>query len=251
MHQGIAASLFLVPFCVSVLFAQDSTRVPRFAPLDPIPELVSFFAPFFLPKLFNDVQSLRLYIQGEEFSEFRRSYGDDRSLDAIFYQAVRLSWNNIYEALFISLIATLDHRTVGINLPVIGPLLWIPLTSEFQEEFQRRVHALPGQLYHDSPPGPDGDRDKLQHFFGSAFVTYVSERPEQAEALGAFIEVWEERIIVEGALDDRDIRANEQGQLFGAALLQGGPTRPSRFLDVTVPTAQQIRQISDSLEVIR
>ncbi len=251
MPRRIAAGLFLVPFCVVFLFAQDSTRVPRFAPLDPIPEIVSFFAPFFFPKLFNDVQSLRLYIQGEQFSEFRRTYGDARSLDAIFYKAVRLSWNNIYEALFISLIATLDHRTVGIDLPIIGPILWFPLTSEFPEEFQHRVTALPDHIYHDSPSGPAGDRDKLQHFFGSAFVTYISERTEQAEAMGAFIEVWEERIVVDGALDDRDMRANRQGQLFGAALLQGGPTRPSRFLDIEFSTAQQTKRISDSLEVMR
>jgi len=249
VSRGIAVGFLVVPFCVGVLFSQDSTRVPRFAPLEPIPEFVSFFAPFFLPKLFNDVQSLRLYIQGEQFSEFRRTYGDARSLDAIFYQAVRISWNNIYEALFISLIATLEHRTVGIDLPVIGPLLWIPLTSEFPEEFQRRVLALPRQLYRDSPSGPAGDRDKLQHFFGSAFVTYISERPEQAEALGTFVEVWEERIIVEGALDDRDMRANRQGQLFGAALLQGGATRPSKFLEVISSTAQQTKRTSDSLEV--
>jgi hypothetical protein len=128
----------------------------------------------------------------------------------------------------------MEHRNFGIRIPVVGPLLWVPLTSEFPEEFHKRVHALPTRLYADTPPDSDGDRDKLQHFFGSAFLSYTFESPGVSERIGEFIEWGEDKFVVEGALDERDNRANRQGQRFGLWLLSDDSVRPSRFLRVPV-----------------
>jgi hypothetical protein len=129
----------------------------------------------------------------------------------------------------------MDHQRVGVRLPLIGAILWFPLTSEFGGEFRARVDALPSRLYADTPPGRGGDRDKLQHFFGSAFLTAVTESAESADRVGLFIEWGEERFIVGGLNDERDVRANRQGERFGLHLLSDPDTRPSRFFTTDVP----------------
>ena len=191
---------------------------------------VSFFAPLVFPKIIQDGYRLKEYIVSEEFARVRRERGDAAAVDAIFERASTLSWNNYYEALLISLVATMDHRRFGVRLPVLGPLLWAPLTSEFPEEFAGRVNALPSKLYADTPVGEAGDRDKLQHFFGSAFLTYLFESSEVAERFGTFVEMGEEAFIVDGVLDERDFRANKQGEEFGLRLLEDGHACPSSFL---------------------
>ncbi|MBI5472923.1 MAG: hypothetical protein HY961_11315 [Ignavibacteriae bacterium] len=216
----------------SIALAQSPA--PQFPPRDDVPEIVSFFAPVLFPKLIQDGFQLKEYVRSEEFAEFRTRFGDLYAVDAIFDEAMRLSWNNVYEALLISLVATMDHSKFGVKLPVVGALLWVPLTSEFDEEFSQRVAALPRRLYADSPPDGAGDRDKLQHFFGSAFLAYTFESREAAERVGDFIEWGEDKVIVDGALDERDFRSNRHGQEFGMSLLDDDGTMPSQFLKYSV-----------------
>lgn len=210
--------------------ARSQESKPVFSPRQNIPEIVSFFAPLFLPKLLQDGVRLKEYIVSEEFAAFKERYGDRYAVDAIFDEAMRLSWNNIHEALIISCAATMDHRKFGVKLPLLGPLLWVPLSSEFEDEFRLRVHALPRKLYPDTPPGDAGDRDKLQHFFGSAFLSYTFASRSISERIGEFIEWGEEAFVVDGALDERDFRANRQGQEFGLRLLDDEEVLPSSFL---------------------
>jgi hypothetical protein len=194
-----------------------------------IPEIVRFFAPFVLPKVVQDAYRLKEYIRSDSFARVRAFRGDLAAVDDIFHQSMILSWGNTYEALFLSFVGTMDHRRFGIRLPVLGALLWFPLTSEFEDEFRERVKALPRLLYNDSPE--EGDRDKLQHFFGSAFITYTFESTESAEQIGELVERGEDLFVVDGILDERDTRANRQGQVFGLKLLRGVPVRPSDCLD--------------------
>jgi len=207
----------------------SAVNKPLFPPYEDIPEAVSFLAPFIVPKIFQDCARLKEYILSEEFQRFRQMHGDVLAVDAVFDRAVRLSWNNDYEALFISLFATMDHRNFGVRFPFLGALLWLPLTSEFQDEFEARISALPKALYPDTPSGPAGDRDKLQHFFGSAFFTFLLESAQAADRLGSFVELGEEMFIVGGVNDARDVRSNRQGEQFGLALLRDRTVRPSVF----------------------
>lgn len=226
----LAAILATIALCSPRVHSQVTP--PRFAPRPDVPDLVSFFAPLVLPKVVQDTYRLKEFVRSPEFAEFRSTYGDVYAVDAIFDAAMRFSWNNTYEALFITLTATMDHRRFGVRVPLLGSLLWVPLTSEFEEEFQQRVKALPRLLYHDSPKG--GDRDKLQHFFGSALLAFLFESREAADRVGEFIEWGEDRIIVDGVLDERDFRANRQGQEFGMALLEDREVMPSMFLRVAL-----------------
>jgi hypothetical protein len=190
----------------------------------------SFVGSLVPPKLAQDVHGLREFIRSDEFANARAQGGDLVAIDRIFTEAKELSWQNTYEALLISFVATMDHRRVGVDLPLLGPLLWFPLTSEFEEEFAARLQALPRMLYLDSPKDEHGDRDKLQHFFGSAFLAYVFESRESAERVGETVELGEAQFIVGGVLDQRDRRANRHGQNFGLALLYNEYAMPSESL---------------------
>jgi hypothetical protein len=198
-----------------------------------LPERVlSFFSPLIIPKLFQDVHRLKEFIRSEEFSALRAVHGDLYAVDEIFRKSLEITWSNTYEALFISTFAVMNHRSVGVDLPLIGDLFWFPLTSEFPEEFDERVRNLPGRLYPDSPDGYQRDRDKVQHFFGSAFVQFVTESNDGAARVGDMVEFGEEKFIVGGRFDERDRRANRQGRSFGIALLAGREVLPSDFLSL-------------------
>ncbi len=228
--RRITLVAILVGTVAMPMIAQEQFPVAPLEPPERIPEALSFFAPFFIPKILQDEYRLKEYICGEEFARFRRVYGDVQAVDAIFRRALHLCWNNTGEALIICLLSTMDHRSFGIYLPLVGDLVWVPLTSEFPDEFQQRVSALPQKLYPDSPPGNAGDRDKLQHFFGSAYLALVTESAESAERTGEFIEWGEEEFIVGGVNDWRDLRADRQGGQFGLGLLSDLELRPSSFL---------------------
>jgi hypothetical protein len=204
----------------------------------PLADLASALSVILIPKIFADVTSLRDYIRSEEFALLRMERGDLRAVDAIFEEASRLCWGNRGEALYVTAMATMDHRKVGVRVPELGPFLWFPLTSEFEDDFADRVARLPSALYPDSPPGPAGDRDKLQHFFGSAFLTFLSGSIETADEAGRFVEWGEGAFIVDGLADNRDFRADRHGQDFGLRLQSDPSALPSesfRFAIARLP----------------
>jgi hypothetical protein len=209
--------------------------LPPLPPREHVPAVLTFLSPLLLPKVWQDCFLLKEYIRSEELASARSARGDLYAVDCVFDRAMRLCWDNVYEALFVSTFAVMDHERFGVRLPLPGAVLWFPLTSEFGGEFRARVDALPSRLYADTPPGHEGDRDKLQHFFGSAFLSALTESPEGADRFGLLIEWAEELFIVGGVNDDRDVRANRQGERFGLRLLSDTDTRPSLFFTAGVP----------------
>ncbi len=115
---------------------------------------------------------------------------------------------------------------------------YVPLSNESQEEFDLRVSMLPSRLYPDTPPGAAGDHDKLQHFFGSAFLTVAFESESGADRTGVFVEEGEEIFIVGGVNDERDLRADRDGRRFGRALLEDNRLFPSHYLTGRRDTAR-------------
>lgn len=189
--------------------------------------LVSFLSPLLIPKLIGDGAEVKAYVRSPEFAAVRRRAGDRRSIDFLFRTSLSIAWDNTAEGLLLTFFSVMDHRSFGVKAPLIGTALWVPLTSEFDDDFRRRVDALPTNLYPDTPPGRSGDRDKLQHFFGSAFLTYVTESDGAAERMGSFIEWGEDLFIVGGVSDPRDLRANAEGRDFARALLDDPDALPS------------------------
>ncbi len=207
--------------------AQSADRLSRYFEFEdkfPFSYLLTYFPPMFLQ---HDVQ-LKQFIRTKTFGEIRTRYGDARAADAIFVRAMNLTDNNTAMALLLSSLASFDHDIVGLKIPVFN--MYLPLTSESRDDFERRIRHLPRRLFADTPADSTGDRDKLQHFFGSAFLAFTCESEGSADRVGNFIETGEEAMIVGGVNDPRDVRANRRGQQFGLALLEDNRRYPSEFI---------------------
>jgi len=213
--------------------------LPALEDIHPLQEAV---LPLLLPLVFNNVQQLKLLMRDEEFQGIRRRWGDRHAVDVAFRWAEQLCWNNRAIALFITFAATIDHRNVGFRIPLLGPVLWLPLTGEFPDEFVERVRALPSDLFPDSPPGETGDRDKLQHFFGSAFLAYVFGGSEPAERVGEFVEWGEDAFVVDGVYDLRDQEANARGRRFAARLRDDREALPSADMNAPLGRSASVEQ---------
>lgn len=191
--------------------------------------MITLFPPF----LFQNISEMKSYVRSDEFSKFKNQNGDLAAVDEIFHHAYKLARGNTSIALLLCTSATLDHYTLGIRVPILN--IYIPLTDETKEEFQRRVDNLPAQIYLNSPKTKHGDRDKLQHFFGSAFLMYVFESQDAAQNYSEFVEKFEDRYIKDGNYDIYDMKANEDGQRFGWLLMKNKNAKPSDILFTVAP----------------
>lgn len=193
--------------------------------------LIRFIGGLFTPDLIKETRQIRAYVRDPRFSVLMSRCGDMRAVDAIYLKALKIADHNIARALFLSMVATLDHQNVDLKIPVLGTL-GVPLTFEEDSLFKARYGSLPSRLYFDTPAG--GDKDKLQHLFGSAYIAFASESRELARSSGDFVEWGEAKFVVGGVDDPRDRRANKQGERFGHDLLTVKNLLPSDYLNLSV-----------------
>lgn len=181
----------------------------------------------YLPSPFNDELQLKRYLRDERFIALRKLHDDTLAVDAIYDRAMLITEGNIRHALLICTIAVLDHHSVGLRLPLIG-YLFIPLTMENDSLFRRRRTNLPKKLLDDNPRA--SDKDKLQHFFGSALLAYLTNSDTFTAFVGDMLELGEDRFVLGGRNDARDQLANERGREFGLGLLRDHELLPSDVL---------------------
>jgi hypothetical protein len=193
--------------------------------------LLRFIGGVFTPDIIKETKQIRAYIRDQRFAELVKRCGAVRAMDFIYLRALTISDHNISRGLFLSMIACLDHQNVDVKIPIIG-VLDLPMTFEEDSLFKARYANLPSRLYDDTPR--EGDKDKLQHFFGSAYIAYASESRELARTSGDLIEWGEARFVVGGVDDPRDRRANKQGERFGHDLLTVKNLLPSDYLNLTI-----------------
>lgn len=181
------------------------------------------------PQVIHDTNLIRRYIRDARYAELMKRCGDMRAIDAIYLRALRIADYNIMRGLLLSMMAVLEHQQIEFRMPVVKSLS-IPLSFEEDSLFAQRVRNLPRHVYYDTPDSRMGDRDKLQHFFASAYIAYASETPELASGAGNAVEWGEAKFVVGGADDIRDKRANKQGELFGRDLIDVKNLLPSDYL---------------------
>lgn len=180
-----------------------------------------------LPSLFRNQLRLKEYIRDPRFFALRRSFDDTLAVDAIFDRAMLLSDGNVKEALWISLFSVMDHRQLGFRIPLLGTIR-IPLTFESDSSFKLRRTNLPKRVLNDQ--NRTTDKDKLQHFFGSAFLAYETNSDSFVEWIGNLLEMGEDKFVVDGTDDPRDRLANAKGREFGLRLLKDETVLPSDIL---------------------
>ncbi len=180
-----------------------------------------------LPDLFQNQIRLKEFIRDPRFYALRKTYDDTLGVDAIFDRAMLLSDGNVKEALWICLFSVMEHRSMGFRMPLIGTV-YIPLTFESDSVFKLRKTNLPKKVLNDKVV--TSDKDKLQHFFGSAFLAYETNSNSFVEWIGNLLEIGENKFVVGGNDDPRDKAANAKGREFGLGLLKDNTLLPSDIL---------------------
>ena len=188
-----------------------------------------FVSDIFTPQIVIDTKEIREYVRDPRFKELMSRCGDMRAIDGIYLKALRIAEYQTGRALFLSMMAVLEHQKVALKIPIVQSLS-LPLTFEEDSHFKARVGNLPSRVYADSPGGKEGDKDKLQHFFASAYLAYAAESTDLARTTGNLVEWGEASFVVGGADDPRDKRANRHGEAFGRDLLSVKTLLPSDYL---------------------
>jgi hypothetical protein len=188
------------------------------------------------------VNHISQYIASENFFNLKKEIGDISAVDSIYSTALQFTDQNIAEALLGLMLATVPYRKVPVKVPLLGFILYYPLTSADSETFLTKNENLPKNLFFDSPQNNFGDKDKLAHFFGSAFLSYESKFFDLGKLIGYFVEAFEESFKVQSSVDIRDLDVNEYGRFFGELLKENDNLLPSqifllrsiRFLRVSI-----------------
>jgi hypothetical protein len=131
---------------------------------------------------------------------------------------------DLESALFASMLGTIEHEILPLH--VIGIHISLPLTTESSSRFALRVSHLPEHLYHTT----EGDRDKIQHFFGNAWIKQVAGMDWLAQVAGWLVEKGE-GLFVDGSDDDpRDLHADYDGIRFSTEATVNSNSPPSHYL---------------------
>lgn len=176
------------------------------------------------------VNNISEYIASEHFINLRNKIGDLSATDSIYAEALSLNRNNYSEALLSLMFATVPYREVPIQIPIIKTLVDYPLISADSETYQMKNKNLPRYLFFDTPNDNYGDKDKLAHFFGSAFLSYESNIFDLGKLIGYFVEAFEESFKVQSGVDVRDLDVNDYGRLFGKILKENKKILPSQII---------------------
>jgi hypothetical protein len=191
----------------------------------PFPGIWAMLRRALLPEPLGIMYELRGYITDLEPTEPRTHERDLKLLDALFDRAVYLAEGDIHAALLALTWATLPYHRFPAVVPFVGWTVTVPVSTESRSAFLRRLANLPGLLLPDTPPSLD--RDKLPHFFGSAYMQCVVNEPTLADALGYGVEWLEQVFKLEGFHDERDIMVNRMGIVFAMQLQRQRAVRPS------------------------
>lgn len=171
------------------------------------------------------------FISSEYFSSLKKTNNDLALVDTIYLRAVKFYNNDYSESLLALTFACLPYREMNLKIPVIPITVTIPLPAVPNPLFTQKTKNLPAKLLIDSPENEFGDKDKLSHFFGTAFIEYNFPFFNISKFLGIFVEKFEETFYVQGAMDNRDLKVNRLGAKFGKSLRDNGSLLPSEFFN--------------------
>ncbi len=156
-------------------------------------------------------------------------YNQISELDTIFRQSKDLCDDSYSEALITLTFACLPFRAFAVRIPVVKAQLMYNVYSADSATFERKNDFLPNNVYFDSPKSRFGDKDKLAHFFGAAFLGYVTGSVNIPDYIGCLVEVFEEVFKVDSSIDLRDVRTNKLGGRFGRMLRKKPEANPSMY----------------------
>ena len=181
-------------------------------------------------RLSKGVNYISGFVASERFAGLRKNNDDLALADSIYLRAVKFENQNYSEALFALTFAAIPYRVIPIKFPLLPFIIHYPLTSANINVYNKKNEQFPRYFYFDSPNNNYGDKDKLAHFYGSAFITYGSNIFDLGDLIGYFVEVFEQNFKVQSGVDPRDLHTNELGDMFGEILKNNNEVLPSQVM---------------------
>lgn len=180
--------------------------------------------------LSKGVNYLSEFISSDYFSELKKENTDLALVDTIYIRAIHFYNYDYQEALLALTFTTIPFQRVPLVIPLIKSRLYFPLISANDSISKLKNQNLPAHLFYDSPDDEVGDKDKLAHFFGNAFIGYAENILNLADVFGYFVEVFEEDFKSQSKIDFRDVDVNWYGVLFGDILETNKNILPSQIM---------------------
>jgi hypothetical protein len=180
--------------------------------------------------LSKSVNYLSDFIASEYFNKLKPNNSDLVLVDTIYLRSINYFNQNLSEALLSLTFATIPYKEVPIQIPLFNWTIDFPLVSSSDSIFNLKNKNLPKNILFDSPQTEYGDKDKLAHFFGNAFIGYHSDIFDLGNVIGYFVEAFEEDFKVQSSVDERDLIVNNLGNIFGKAVNRNAKILPSSVL---------------------
>jgi hypothetical protein len=176
------------------------------------------------------VNYLSDFIASDYFLELKKENSDLALVDTLYLHAINYYQNDYAEAFLALTFVTIPYREVPLKIPLFNIRLYYPLISADEKTFNLKNKNLPSHFLHDSPNNDFGDKDKLAHFFGNAYIGYAESILDLADVFGYFVEAFEEDFKAQSKIDFRDMEVNWFGVLFGNLLEENKKILPSEVL---------------------
>lgn len=180
--------------------------------------------------LSKGVNYLSEFIASDYFLDLKKNYSDLDLVDSIYIRALEFYDYDYEEALLALTFATIPFRKVPLVIPFINVRIYYPLISANDSISNLKNQNLPAKLFYDTPDDSGGDKDKLAHFFGNAFIGYAENVLKLADVFGYFVEAFEEDFKAQSEVDFRDVDVNWYGVLFGDMLELNKKILPSQIM---------------------
>ncbi|HEY3876586.1 MAG TPA: hypothetical protein VGM92_14010 [Candidatus Kapabacteria bacterium] len=168
--------------------------------------------------------AMRSFIRSVAFGAYETQVTPDKAFDEIYFESMALAHGNRSIAFLAASFGCFEHE--WIPLKFFGSELDIPLTSENHARFLQRLGHLPTHLYRTS----EDDRDKLQHFFASAWLKSIFGMNWLVHLAGHTVESGEDLFVIGGSIDPRDLHANNDGLHFELRSEEDPEAFPSQAL---------------------
>lgn len=181
-------------------------------------------------KLSKGVNYISGFIASEYFLELKTTNTDLALVDSMYLQTIKFYDYDYDEALLALTFATIPFRKVPLVIPLFNIRVYYPLISANDSISNLKNQNLPGKLFYDTPNDSGGDKDKLAHFFGNAFIGYAENVLKLADVFGYFVEAFEEDFKAQSQVDFRDVDVNWYGVLFGDLLEVNKNILPSQVM---------------------
>ncbi len=171
-----------------------------------------------------------IYEISEYIANFKSPKNDIAAVDSIYKFALKVNNNNISDALLSLTFATIPYKEFPLTIPFVKIKMKIPIFAVNDSLFNLKNKKIPKNILFDSPQTNFGDKDKLAHFFGSAFISQRSNIFDFTKIIGIFVEEFEEKFKIDAKFDERDIVIDDLGNMFGKILKKNKSAMPSDVL---------------------